>query len=157
MRKVFIEIMLNTKIALEKALASADVPDYGREKVGKVTIEQDKAGEDAVHVEYMVEGTSKRWSVIGKDSHVSFETNILEIQTPPCQYLKELEWWLHTIYRISYQTVKKRKEGLILVPTGLNQYEPFARGVSFGDHHHLGVQGEKGTRVQSIDAAIGED
>ncbi len=143
MKKVFREIFLNTMMQLQNVLAEDDVPYFIREKVGEVSIQKDGHGNDAVHVEYKLGEETKKWSVIGKDSHVSFQTNILEIQTPPCSRLKELEWWLATIFRISYTTVKKRKEGLVLIPTGMNPYEPFSRGVSFGDHHHLGIQDDE--------------
>jgi hypothetical protein len=139
MSKIFVELLQESEAEMRRAIEAPDTPTYIKDRAGCVKIEADDHGNDQVKVEYTVKGKTKFWGIIGKDSHVSFDTNILEIATPPCEYLKELEWWIFTIFKVSYNAVKSRGIGLNLVPTGLNQYEPFATGVSFGDHHHIDI------------------
>lgn len=148
MKKVFARIVEDSHERLEGIFrghwdGEPEVLTYIREKVKGIEIKQDKAKNDAVHVSYeMPDGTVGEFPVIGKDSHVTFETNILEIQTPPCQYLKELEWWLYTVFRLSSEAIEEMGIGLNIVSTGLNPVEEYVKGVSFGDHHHIGVKDE---------------
>ncbi len=103
-----------------------------------VVIKEDDKGYDAVHVAYGSE--RKFYSVLGKDSHVALKTNILELQTPPCEYLEELEWWIYNLYRISHEVVEQLDIGATVLSVGTNPVEEYSKGVTFGEHHHLGIE-----------------
>ncbi len=48
----------------------------------------------------------------------------------------ELAWWLHTILKLSHDSLPA---GVKLIMTGLNPLMEYQQGLSFGDHHHIGV------------------
>lgn len=151
--KVIFEHLIETayeqiKGKIQNALKEKrDIPTYILENISDIAIREDKAGNKAVHVLYELNGELSWYSIIGKDSHVTTTTNILEIQTPPCTYLKELEWWLRTVFETSYDSVKKSGTGLLLVSTGMNPVEGFSKGVTFGDHHHICIPDENVART----------
>ncbi len=105
---------------------------------GDVVIKKDDKGYNAVHLAYGPD--RKFYSVLGKDSHVALKTNILELQTPPCEYLEELEWWIYNLYRISYEVVEQLDIGATVLSVGTNPVEEYSKGVTFGEHHHLGIE-----------------
>jgi len=111
--------------------------------MGTVEIKKDDKGYEAVHVDYSVKDEIASYSVLGKDSHVTFKTNILEIQTPPCEYLEELEWWIYNLYRIAHEVVRDLNIDADLIPVGTNPIEDYSEGLSFGEHHHLGIKDEE--------------
>ena len=147
MSEIFDHLLMEAKRFVYEKVKEKKGPKYILEKIEGIKIEKDKADNDAVHVGYEVDGEKKWFSIIGKDSHVTTTTNILEIQTPPCEYLKELEWWLKTVFEESYRAVKKLGTGLLLVSTGMNPVEGFSQGVTFGDHHHIGVPDDETRRA----------
>lgn len=82
----------------------------------------------------------------GPDPNISQITWLLELVTPPCEYLEELDWWITTLYKIS-----KLPEGLSLLPIGINPAEKtFRSGLSCGEHHHLGIQNSLISSVYNI-------
>ncbi|MFW6144719.1 MAG: glutamate-cysteine ligase family protein, partial [Candidatus Natronoplasma sp.] len=105
-----------------------------------VVIKEDDKGYEAVHIKYSVGGEQEYYSVLGKDSHVTFKTNILEVQTPPCEYLEELEWWVYHLYRIAHEVVKDLNIDADIIPVGTNPVEEYSEGLSFGEHHHVGIE-----------------
>jgi len=139
MKDIFEHLLQEAKMFVYERVKEGEGPDYVLDKIHGIKVQKDKAGNDAVHVKYEVDGEKNWFSIIGKDSHVTTTTNILEIQTPPCQYLKELEWWLGAVFEASYRAVKKLGTGLLLISTAMNPVEGFSQGVTFGDHHHIGV------------------
>lgn len=143
MKEIFEHILEDAKYLVYQKVKRGEGPDYILDKIDGVKVQKDKAGNEAVHVKYEVGGEKDWFSIIGKDSHVTTTTNILEIQTPPSIYLKELEWWLQTVFDVSYKAVKKLGTGLLLVSTGMNSIEGFSQGVTFGDHHHIGIPDEE--------------
>ncbi|MFP4001218.1 MAG: hypothetical protein ACLFSM_09155 [Thermoplasmata archaeon] len=130
--------------AVEKiAEARNEVDPLVRDRwYGITDIRKDSKGYEAVHIEYGREDDKEYFSVLGKDSHVSLKTNILEIQTPPCNYLEELKWWSYNIYRIAHEVVKELDIEANLISLGINPVEEYSEGVSFGEHHHVGVEDE---------------
>ncbi len=116
-----------------------------------VFIQEDDRGYEAVHIKYSVDNNDRYYSILGKDSHVTFETNILEIQTPPCEYLEELEWWAYHLYRIIKEVVRDLKIDADVIPVGTNPVEKYSEGLSFGEHHHLGIKNnELKTEIYNI-------
>jgi len=101
---------------------------------------EDHRGYKAVHVRYDCGEEKRYYSVLGKDSHVALKTNILEIQTPPCEYLEELKWWIYNIYRIAHQVVDELDIEANLISLGINPVQKYSEGVSFGEHHHIGIK-----------------
>ncbi len=110
---------------------------------GKIETDEDDKGYEAVHIGYSCLGEEKRYSIFGKDSHVALKTNILEIKTPPCEYLEELEWWIHNLYRIAHEVVEELDIGATVLSIGTNPVEEYSEGVSFGEHHHIGFENEE--------------
>ena len=110
---------------------------------GEVQIEEDDRGYEAVHLGYRTKKKERTYSVFGKDSHVAFKTNILEIQTPPCEHLEELKWWIYNLYRIAHESVEELDLNIHLAPIGTNPKEKYSKGVSFGEHHHIGIEDEE--------------
>ncbi|MEF8874604.1 MAG: glutamate-cysteine ligase family protein [Candidatus Thermoplasmatota archaeon] len=139
---VFKEILNRSrkKITNLRDGASSEIQNKWR---STVEIKEDDKGYEAVHVDYSVGDESSSYSVLGKDSHVTFKTNILEIQTPPCEYLEELEWWIYNLYRIAHEVVRGLNIDADLIPVGTNPVEDYSEGLSFGEHHHLGVEDEE--------------
>lgn len=107
---------------------------------GDVVIKEDDKGYEAVHIDYSTVDDQRSYSVLGKDSHVTFKTNILEIQTPPCEYLEELEWWAYNLYRIAHEVVRELNIDADILSVGTNPMGDYSEGLSFGEHHHLGIE-----------------
>ncbi|MBS3817278.1 MAG: hypothetical protein KGY76_06925 [Candidatus Thermoplasmatota archaeon] len=136
---VFEEILNEARGRISRLRNEAD--DLIRKKwTEEPVIKEDSKGYEAVHIEYGSENRS--YSLLGKDSHVALKTNILEIQTPPCEYLEELEWWIYNLYRISHEVVEGLDIGATVLSIGTNPVEEYSKGVSFGEHHHLGIEDE---------------
>ncbi|MHA1606065.1 MAG: glutamate-cysteine ligase family protein [Candidatus Freyarchaeota archaeon] len=74
--------------------------------------------------------------ILGRDPHIGTITWILEAATPPCTTLEELAWWMHTILKLSHDSLPA---GVKFITTGLNPLMEYQQGLSFGDHHHIGV------------------
>lgn len=109
---------------------------------GKVRRKPDSRGHEALHLPYLHDGKRELYSIIGKDSHVALKTNILEIQTPPCEYLEELEWWAHNLYRMMIEVKDEIEADIRVISGGSNPVEEYSKGVSFGEHHHIGIEDE---------------
>lgn len=77
--------------------------------------------------------------IVSRDAHGTGVTWILEIVTPPCVFVEELDWWCHQLFRSCHEAITRRTGKLRLISTGLNPLEEFSIGISFGDHHHIGV------------------
>jgi len=119
-----------------------NVPEIIRKKISGFEIKEDKAKNKAVHTLYETPDDGVLpFSIIGKDSHVSVDTNILEIQTPPCTHLEELEWWLHKSFTFCNEILNEM--GLAIISTGMNHMEDFSKGVTFSDNHHIGIDDQR--------------
>ena len=51
-----------------------------------------------VFVNYKLGKKTLRINAFGPDPNIGQITWLLELVTPPCQYLEELEWWIDTLY-----------------------------------------------------------
>lgn len=149
MSVVFKEILREAKKKISNLKGEADFTILQKWS-GDIKIEKDDRGYQAVCIEYLVpgnDGESKTFSVFGKDSHVDLKTNILEIQTPPCEYLEELEWWIHHLYRVAQEAVSELGTGATILSLGSNPLESYEKGVTFGEHHHIGIP-DKELRIE---------
>ncbi|MEW5759549.1 MAG: hypothetical protein AB1779_02140 [Candidatus Thermoplasmatota archaeon] len=126
-------------------IIKTDAPDEVKKKtVGFEIKEIKETGRNkglVVVLKYKVKEKIEEFEIIGRDAHGSGVTWILEIVTPPCEYLEELEWWTHMLLKVCHKIIKGMP-GLMLISTGLNPMEKFSVGISFGDHHHIGIEDE---------------
>ncbi len=131
--------------ALEKLrMSREEAPPLVRRKwTGKIETGEDDKGYEAIHIQYSCDNKEEQYSIFGKDSHVALKTNILEIKTPPCEYLEEIEWWIHNLYKIAQEVVEELDIGATVLSIGTNPVEEYSEGVSFGEHHHLGFEDDK--------------
>ncbi|MEW5759994.1 MAG: hypothetical protein AB1779_04445 [Candidatus Thermoplasmatota archaeon] len=142
LQHVFSRLVTDGKEMLEKILKDENTPLLIREKVSDIRIENIvKPGHSrglVVVLKYLVHGTAIDIEIIGRDAHGSGITWILEIVTPPCEYVLELEWWAYVLFKICYDIIKST-EGVIIISSGINPIEQFTEGFSYGDHHHIGI------------------
>ncbi len=75
----------------------------------------------------------------GRDGNVAAITYILELVTPVCQFVEELAWWEGTLFSLAHQVLQTQKSDLFIVGSGLNGTIEYMRGLSFGDHSHIGT------------------
>lgn len=73
----------------------------------------------------------------GRDGNVAAITYILELVTPPCQYVEELAYWASTMFALAKTTLPR---GLNIMATALNPKTiEYQRGLSQGLHSHIGT------------------
>nr|MDO8088683.1 hypothetical protein [Candidatus Sigynarchaeum springense] len=87
----------------------------------------------------------------GRDGNVAAITYILELVTPICQYVEELAWWESTLFSLAYQVLAQQKSDLFIVGSGLNGTVEYMRGLSFGDHSHIGTFQSPLEKIQFYD------
>ncbi|MHA2270522.1 MAG: hypothetical protein ACXACI_01580 [Candidatus Hodarchaeales archaeon] len=117
-----------------------NAPDLIKKKVVEITTDEDVRRQDkslAYHaITYRLGKLKVKTYAWGPDPNISQVTWLLELVTPPCEYLEELDWWIKTLYKAS-----KLPEGFFLLPIGITPAETsFRSGLSCGEHHHLGIQ-----------------
>jgi len=140
--EVYDELLENAIDKLENIRKEA--PEYIKNKwSGHINKKMDNRGCYALHVQYFLEGERKYYSIFGKDSHVSLKTNILEIQTPPCKYLDEIEWWAFNLYKIANEVIAEVNKKINILPLGSNPIDDYSKGITFGEHHHIYIPDEK--------------
>jgi len=106
-------------------------------KVSNIRVEQIKKRGDTLICSYkLTDGKQIDVEVLGRDPHIGTITWILEIATPPCETFEELTWWAHTLLKLAHDALPP---GIKVVTTGLNPLMDYQQGLSFGDHHHIGV------------------
>ncbi|MGY5858760.1 MAG: hypothetical protein RTU63_05285 [Candidatus Thorarchaeota archaeon] len=133
---VFDKIVASAKGLLDKKIRISSVASV-REKYGQSSqTEEGERGSRVVATYQDPSGNSKEYTLIGHDPNVTSLTWILEVATPPCTTLEELAWWVQTLIAISYESLPKDSQA-ILVSTGLNPTQEYLRNLSFGEHHHI--------------------
>ncbi len=133
---IFDKIVSSAKGLLDKKIRSSSVASV-REKYGQsAQTEEGERGSRIVATYQDPSGNSKEYTLLGHDPNVTSLTWILEIATPPCTTLEELAWWVQTLIAISYESLPKDSQA-ILVSTGLNPTQEYLRNLSFGEHHHI--------------------
>jgi hypothetical protein len=133
--------MFNGALNFLKSLTSSstNVPEYIRRKIKRVTrkdVERHGKIIRYVQIQYLFNGKSIDINVFGPDPNISQITWLLELVTPPCEYLEELDWWINTLYLAASRSIAK---GYHIQPLGFNPYQTeYRAGVTCGEHHHLG-------------------
>jgi len=90
-----------------------------------------------VLVEYYQPEYNKRVSVdiIGKDTNIGTGGFItLELVTPPCSNVKELKWWIKSIFNTTLEAC--RDQNMKILPIASN---PWIENNFCGEHHHIGI------------------
>jgi len=115
------------------------VPDYIRQKVlarpyGKDDIEKGYV----MDIRYSLpDGNIVDIDTFGRDGNVTAVTYILELVTPPCEYIEELAYWGSTLFLLAKNTLPK---DLHIIASAINPAaKEYMRGLSQSDHHHLGA------------------
>ncbi|HUT80897.1 MAG TPA: glutamate-cysteine ligase family protein [Candidatus Bathyarchaeia archaeon] len=133
--------MFNGALDYLKSLTSSttNVPEYIRDKIKRVTrqdVERHGKIIRYVQIQYQFNGKSIAINVFGPDPNISQITWLLELVTPPCEYLEELDWWINTLYLAASNSITR---GYNIQPLGFNPYQSeYRAGVTCGEHHHLG-------------------
>ncbi|MEM3586283.1 MAG: glutamate-cysteine ligase family protein [Candidatus Jordarchaeaceae archaeon] len=142
MGKIVEEACNNLKNILKKQ--SDPVTAFVNKKVSNIRVEQVQKRGDTLMCSYKLpNGKSIDVEILGKDPHMTAITWILEVATPPCETFEELTWWAHTLLKLSHDALPP---GVKVMTTGLNPLMDFQQGLSFGDHHHIGIP-DKNMRI----------
>jgi hypothetical protein len=119
--------------------SSTSVPNYIRQKIRRVVrkdVERHGKIIRYVQIHYQFNGKTIAINVFGPDPNISQITWLLELVTPPCEYLEELDWWINTLYKAAAVSITK---GYNIQPLGFNPYQSeYRAGVTCGEHHHIG-------------------
>jgi hypothetical protein len=147
---VFSQLVQTGFEELKRLLASPSAPPDIASKtkhleIRNITDPGHNRGE-VILVQYELDKQVREYEVFGRDSHGAGATWILEIATPPCATLEELEWWCHALFRAAHVAVDQIP-GVTLIATAINPLEEFSVGISFGDHHHIGIKDENAKRA----------
>lgn len=128
------------------------MPEYIRSKLGKMAfmgtdIEKGKV----MKINYMLydQNTYLDIDSFGRDGNVTAITYILELVTPPCFYAEELAYWASTLFNLAKETLPR---DLNIVASAFNPAsKEYQRGLSQGDHHHIGTFSNDLERAQCYD------
>lgn len=112
-------------------------------KITKVEVEEVEKHErniKFIFIHYKLGKEVIKVNVFGPDPNISQITWLLELVTPPCEYLEELDWWAQTLYESAMVGLKNQDPKVVLLPIGLNPMEErYRSGLSCGSHHHIGI------------------
>lgn len=115
------------------------VPDYIRQKVlarpyGKEDIEKGYA----MVIRYILpNGNVVDIDSFARDGNVTAVTYILELVTPPCEYVEELAYWASTLFLLAKNTLPT---DLHIIASAINPAsKEYMRGLTQADHSHIGT------------------
>lgn len=124
------------------------MPDYIREKITQAPFGKDDIEKGYVmNISYDLQGNELNIDSFGRDGNVTAITYILELVTPPCEYIEELAYWCSTLFLLAKRTLPR---DLHIVASAINPTsKEYQRGLSQGDHHHLGDFSSEVEKVQA--------
>ncbi|MBD3195749.1 MAG: hypothetical protein GF317_11875 [Candidatus Lokiarchaeota archaeon] len=124
------------------------VPDYIRNKVLARPWGQDDIEKGYVmDIRYQLGEGSVDIDTFGRDGNVTAITYILELVTPPCEYVEELAYWASTLFLLAKTTLPN---DLHIIASAMNPASPdYQRGLSQADHSHIGSFGSTLERAQA--------
>ncbi|MHA1294213.1 MAG: hypothetical protein ACTSQJ_16290, partial [Promethearchaeota archaeon] len=118
------------------------IPDYIRSKVlarpyGKEDLEKGYV----MDIRYRLPDGATAQQVdidcFGRDGNVTAITYILELVTPPCEYIEELAYWASTLFLLAKKTLPS---DLHIIASGINPAaKEYMRGLTQADHFHIGT------------------
>jgi len=85
-----------------------------------------------------------------RDGNATAVTYILELVSPPCQYVEELAFWASTLFQLAKLTLPK---GLNIIASGVNPAaKEYMRGLTQATHVHIGgfKDGKEKAQVYSM-------
>jgi len=114
------------------------VPDYIRSKVtarpyGREDLEKGYA----MDIRYRLPDNSEvDIDTFARDGNVTAITYILELVTPPCEYVEELAYWASILFLLAKNTLPN---DLHIIASAINPAAgEYMRGLSQADHSHIG-------------------
>ncbi len=134
--QVFDRIVSSAKGLLDKRIRTSPVESVRNKYLQSAQTEEGERGSRIVGTYLDPKGNPREYTLLGHDPNVTSLTWILEVATPPCTSLEELAWWIQTLIAISYESLPKESQA-ILISTGLNPTQEYLRNLSFGEHHHI--------------------
>ena len=143
-------IKLMDQILYEGRSDFVAIPDYIKSKVlarpyGKEDIEKGYV----MDIKYSVGDQVVDIDCFGRDGNVTAITYILELVTPPCQYVEELAYWASTLFLLAKQTLPK---DLHIIASAINPAaKEYQRGLTQADHSHLGSFRSELEKIQAYD------
>ncbi|MHA1575884.1 MAG: hypothetical protein ACTSU3_00845 [Candidatus Thorarchaeota archaeon] len=133
---VFDKLISNAMVLLDKRIRAAQVTTVKEKYSHSSQTEEGERGSRVIASYKDAAGVIRDFTLIGHDPNVTSLTWILEIATPPCTTLEELAWWVQTLIAISYESLPKDSNA-VLISTGLNPTQEYLKNLSFGEHHHI--------------------
>ncbi|MHA1727951.1 MAG: hypothetical protein ACTSWY_04390 [Promethearchaeota archaeon] len=126
------------------------MPEYIRNKIGAMCrTELDEEKGLVMKVNYQLGEDYIDIDSFARDGNVTAITYILELVTPVCNYAEELAYWASTLFNLAKKTLPKY---LHILATAFNPTsKEYNRGLSQGDHHHIGTFESELERVQCYD------
>jgi hypothetical protein len=125
------------------------VPDYIRSKItvrpyGREDLEKGYA----MDIRYKLpNGAEVDIDTFARDGNVTAVTYILELVTPPCEYVEELAFWASTLFLLAKTTLPS---DLHIIASAINPAaKEYMRGLSQADHSHIGSFGSDLEKVQA--------
>ena len=134
--QVFDRIVSSAKGLLDKRIRTSPVESVRNKYLQSAQTEEGERGSRIVATYLDPKGNPHEYTLLGHDPNVTSLTWILEVATPPCTSLEELAWWIQTLIAISFESLPKESQA-ILISTGLNPTQEYLRNLSFGEHHHI--------------------
>ncbi|MDH4213849.1 MAG: hypothetical protein OEV85_08005 [Candidatus Thorarchaeota archaeon] len=134
--EIFDKIVSSAKGLLDKKIRLSTVETVREKYEQSSQTEEGERGSRIVAIYKDPKGQPREYTLLGHDPNVVSLTWILEVATPPCTTLEELAWWIQTLIAISYESLPKDSQA-ILISTGLNPTQEYLRNLSFGEHHHI--------------------
>ncbi|MHA1684739.1 MAG: glutamate-cysteine ligase family protein [Promethearchaeota archaeon] len=144
------EVVKDALTKLKTWMDGGQVPQYIMQKMGAYPrLHEDHEKGMLVQVPYTLPDGKRLWiDSFGRDGNVAAITYILELVTPPAQFVEELAWWESTLFSLAYQVLPS---DIHIVSTALNPMQEYMRGLSFGDHSHIGSHKSPLEKIQMYD------
>ena len=141
-------IKIMTEIIYEGRDDFLPIPDFIRSKIlakpfGKDDIEKGYV----MDIRYKLGETSVDIDTFGRDGNVTAITYILELVTPPAEFVEELAYWASTLFLLAKTTLPK---DIHIIASGINPASAvYMRGLSQADHHHYGSFNSDMEKIQA--------
>ncbi|MBD3188744.1 hypothetical protein GF325_18090 [Candidatus Bathyarchaeota archaeon] len=144
------EVVKDALQKIKQWMDASQVPQFIQQKMGAYPrLHEDHEKGLLVQIPYTLPDGQRLWiDSFGRDGNVAAITYILELVTPPAQYVEELAWWESTLFSLAYQILPS---DIHIVSTALNPTQEYMRGLSFGDHSHIGSHQSPLEKIQMYD------